>query len=432
MKKITILLFCFITMASMAQSKETDYSKWLFKLGVNIVDNTGDRNPFNAVELKKRGYTNNIAAGIEYRFHKHWSAGFFLSNNKFKAPEAELDGEFITENRSYFATDVNLKYYLWSAQYEDVTSNRFNIYASAGTGLFNIESNTVSINAGGGLVYWFNNSFGVNLESIAKWTTENDVKYDSNHFQYFAGITYRTSKKDRDRDGITDSEDACPDNFGLIEFNGCPDSDNDGIADNIDKCINTFGPKENNGCPYKDSDKDGVLDKDDKCVHTFGPKENNGCPYKDTDKDGVLDKDDKCPNVKGIVENNGCPKVITQVVKDKVNKILKDYAKSIYFHTGKYSFTENSYSILQEIASKLKEFPNSEIIIEGHTDSVAPYISNQVLSQQRANAVAKYLGNNGLQRKNIEDIGYGESKPEASNNSKKGRALNRRVVIRIK
>ena len=46
--------------------------------------------------------------------------------------------------------------------------------------------------------------------------------------------------------------------------------------------------------------------------------------------------------------------------------------------------------------------------------------------------MAKYLGNNGLQRKNIEDIGYGESKPEASNNSKKGRALNRRVVIKIK
>ncbi len=60
---------------------------------------------------------------------------------------------------------------------------------------------------------------------------------------------------------------------------------------------------------------------------------------------------------------------------------------------------------------------------------VAPYISSQVLSQQRASAVVKYLGNNDIQRKNIEDIGYGESKPETSNNNKKGRVLNRKKMM---
>lgn len=436
MKKFTILLLCFITIASMAQSKEANYSKWLFKVGANIVDNSGDTNPFNGLELKKMGFSNNIAAGVDYRFHKHWSVGLFLSNNKFKAPYAEVDGEFITENMDYFAVDANLKYYLWSAQHEDNTSNRFNMYVSGGVGSFKIVDNTLSLNFGGGLIYWLNDSFGVNLESVAKWTTENDVKYDSNHFQHFAGITYRSSKKDRDGDGIKDSEDTCPDNFGLAEFNGCPDSDNDGIIDSEDACPEFAGLKANNGCP--DTDNDGVTDALDKCKNTFGPKENNGCPYIDSDKDGVLDKDDKCPNVKGIAQNNGCPEIEikkvdnSEVIKKNANNILKDYAKSIYFNTGKHSFKEDTYTTLQEITSKLKQFPNSKIIIEGHTDSVGNYNSNQRLSQERANEVKRYLVNNGIQSENIESIGYGESQPTASNINREGRALNRRVIIRIK
>lgn len=197
MKKIIILVFCFVGFATMAQGEENTYNKWLFKVGANIVDNSGEANPFNGLALKKMGFSNNIAAGADYRFHKHWSAGLFLSINKFKAPDAELDGEFITMDMDYFATDLSLKYYLWN---ETNASNRFNMYLSGGVGVFKIVDNTLSLNFGGGLVYWLNDSFGVTLESVAKFTTENDVQYDSNHFQHFAGITYRLEKKDSDLD----------------------------------------------------------------------------------------------------------------------------------------------------------------------------------------------------------------------------------------
>ena len=65
---------------------------------------------------------------------------------------------------------------------------------------------------------------------------------------------------DSDGDGIYDKHDACPNEAGLEQFNGCPDSDGDGIEDSKDACPNSAGLAELNGCP--DSDGDGIADKD--------------------------------------------------------------------------------------------------------------------------------------------------------------------------
>jgi outer membrane protein OmpA-like peptidoglycan-associated protein len=124
-----------------------------------------------------------------------------------------------------------------------------------------------------------------------------------------AGVRYLKGCPDKDHDSITDLKDECPDVLGLRKFNGCPDKDNDGIKDSEDACPDVAGPVENQGCP--DTDKDGVLDYLDNCVKIAGPKENAGCPWPDTDNDGLLDKDDKCPHISGSKENEGCPYVDT-------------------------------------------------------------------------------------------------------------------------
>ena len=433
MKKVTLLFFCLFSAIIFAQSKETTYNKWLIKIGANIVDNSGDSSPFNGLDLRKMGFSKNYAGGIDYRFHRHWSAGLLISNNRFVANRAELDNVIISKDMKYFAADLNLKYYLWGAEYENIDNNRFNIYLSAGVGSFKIVDNSVSLNFGGGLIYWLNDSFGVNIESVAKWATKSNVQFDSNHFQHFAGITYRhNGKKDRDKDGVEDSKDKCPDTFGTAEFNGCPDTDNDGIIDTEDGCPSVAGLKANNGCP--DTDGDGVVDSKDKCKNTSGPKINNGCPYKDSDNDGVLDKDDNCPNVKGLTTNNGCPPVEVKEVEDEVkttNKALENFSKSIYFETGKYGFKYKTYEVLKGIVATLKEFPNADVIIEGHTDNIGNSIVNQKLSQKRADAVRNYLIKNGVIKNKISAFGFGQNNPTASNKTKKGRALNRRVIIRI-
>ncbi len=120
--------------------------------------------------------------------------------------------------------------------------------------------------------------------------------------RFFGTMTYDfglKGKSDRDGDGIADKKDACPDDAGLKEFNGCPDSDMDGIVDSEDSCPNAAGPAASFGCP--DSDGDGFLDKEDDCPNTAGTV--SGCP--DADGDGVADRNDDCPNAAGTLR--GCP-----------------------------------------------------------------------------------------------------------------------------
>jgi outer membrane protein OmpA-like peptidoglycan-associated protein len=157
-----------------------------------------------------------------------------------------------------------------------------------------------------------------------------------------------------------------------------------------------------------------------------GPKENGGCPWPDTDGDGVLDKDDRCVDVKGTVANNGCP----EISEEQVNK-LNAYAKTILFNSGKSTFQQQTYPVLQSIAAILKEYPSSNFSIEGHTDSDGKDAANQKLSEDRATAVKNYLIENGIAASRLTSAGFGETKPIDSNKTKAGKANNRRVEVKL-
>lgn len=122
-----------------------------------------------------------------------------------------------------------------------------------------------------------------------------------NNFQLGGGYVYQFGKMDKDRDGIADEDDACPDIAGVASGNGCPDADGDGVVDVQDQCPQVPGIEELSGCP--DRDADGITDAADQCPDTPGTVA--GCP--DMDEDGVADKMDDCPEVAGIADLNGCP-----------------------------------------------------------------------------------------------------------------------------
>lgn len=86
---------------------------------------------------------------------------------------------------------------------------------------------------------------------------------------------------------------------------------------------------------------------------------------------------------------------------------------------------------LDEVAASLQKYPNSLIDVMGHTDSTGSDSYNLDLSRRRAEAVANYLGMRGVSRARIATVGYGEQYPRADNSTEEGRALNRRVEIRI-
>lgn len=84
------------------------------------------------------------------------------------------------------------------------------------------------------------------------------------------------------------------------------------------------------------------------------------------------------------------------------------------------------------LSEVMKDYPDLNVVIEGHTDSVGSDAYNKKLSQERANAVKKYMvEENGIAATRIKTVGYGEEKPITSNTTAEGRAKNRRVEAAV-
>lgn len=230
---------------------------------------------------------------------------------------------------------------------------------------------------------------------------------------------------DSDGDGIIDSKDKCPDVKGISSNDGCPedkaeiekDSDGDGIADSEDNCPEVKGTLK--GCP--DTDGDGVADADDNCPKVKGTIK--GCP--DSDNDGVIDSEDKCPNEKGTIKNEGC-----LLSKEELN-IIKDASAHIYFETGSSRIKKESYSDLDKLVEVLKSHPEIKAKVEGYTDNTGNAAKNLELSKARAASVVKYLIEHGEKPDHISSEGYGIANPIATNETKEGRAKNRRVEVKV-
>lgn len=107
------------------------------------------------------------------------------------------------------------------------------------------------------------------------------------------------------------------------------------------------------------------------------------------------------------------------------------FDSAILFEFGKADLSAQAKTNLNNLAASLKEYPNTEILIAGHTDSVGSEEFNQKLSEQRANTAATYLLEQDITADRMSVIGHGESQPVASNDSDMGRAQNRRVEVAI-
>jgi hypothetical protein len=109
-------------------------------------------------------------------------------------------------------------------------------------------------------------------------------------------------KPDADDDGVPNEADECPTTPGTPEHDGCDDSGSNTDPPGGNECPTNEGPSKS---PCQDKDDDGISDDEDACPDRAGPERYGGCP--DTDNDGVPDMIDECPFQSGAKSNAGCP-----------------------------------------------------------------------------------------------------------------------------
>jgi outer membrane protein OmpA-like peptidoglycan-associated protein len=241
---------------------------------------------------------------------------------------------------------------------------------------------------------------------------------------------------DRDRDGIFDGSDGCPDDVedkdGFQDNDGCPESDNDGdgIADSSDNCPEQPEDKDawqdDDGCPEPDNDSDGVADVTDRCPDqkedSDGFQDDDGCPEDDNDGDGLADAVDKCPNdaetINGIADADGCP-------DSKGAGSVEEAGDRIDLKGAVVTFKNNTLTaagkqVLNSVASVIID-KKLTIRVEVHvalgTKSKVPKLiataqkKDKDIALRRALQILDYLASKGIPLAQLQAVGIGSDRP---------------------
>jgi OOP family OmpA-OmpF porin len=387
-----------------------------------------------------------------------YGAGFGFTLDK----TWDLEGvfEYIDTESETGAGDVEGCQYRIDGLYHFMPSGKLLPYLAAGIGGITLDPDRGGsdtdplVNYGAGVKYFLKENIALRGDVrhiISFGSAHNNLCYTLGLTFFFGGEKKKVAAPpvDTDGDGVYDHLDKCPETpAGVkVDAQGCPlDSDGDGVYDYLDQCPDT--PKgvsvDSQGCPL-DTDKDGVYDYLDKCPGTpAGVKvDAQGCPL-DSDGDGVYDYQDQCPDTPaGVkVDQKGCPldsdgdgvpDYLDQCPRTPagatVNELGCWVCKGLEFDFDKWNIKPQYYPILDEAVGCMNQHPCIRVEIQGHTDYIGTEEYNQVLSEKRAGEVMNYFIKKGISKERLSIIGYGFSKPIASNETPEGRAMNRRVQL---
>jgi outer membrane protein OmpA-like peptidoglycan-associated protein len=338
-------------------------------------------------------------------------------------------------------------------------------FVAGGVGYWNVR-NDVSGNDsdpafhyGGGVKLNVSDNLAVRLDLRDSITNQRGGGGYPHNVEALAGanlVLGRASEKpkDRDRDGVFDERDQCPDEPGTAT-NGCPvrDLDSDGLVEPDDQCPTEAG-RAPTGCPILDADADGLLDSTDQCVNEKGEAP-SGCPdddrdgfvgaadrcptvlgaapdgcLADQDGDGISGVDDHCPDrpetMNGFQDTDGCPDELPAALQEFVGVIA-----GIEFDNNQAAIRPSSEASLDKAFRVLEDYPTLRIEVIGHTDDRGAREHNVDLSLRRAEAVKQRLVAKGIDASRIQSNGAGPDVPITTNDTAAGRQQNRRIEFRI-
>jgi OOP family OmpA-OmpF porin len=443
MKKLVFINLLLLSTASIAQDFK-EMNRW--SVGASIGGHDG---------FKPTGLYTKV-----YQIHHFGVNGRYMVNNRFGVM-ADLGYDFIDatnsgpKNVNYLRASLQGVVNLANLMRFDSWSPKFGFLFHAGGGLstmwcphLKVENpkdkylkNTddmVNFMFGFTPQYKINEKIAVNADFSAIMHAKQGRKFDYTNnkntsingyfFNWSVGVSYALGTKEKHADWTPTVYGSAPQDFSKYEAmikelqEKTKDDDMDGVPNYAD--VEPTTPKESfvdsKGVALKDQDQDGIADQYDLCPDVKGTFSMNGCL--DSDADGIADNVDACPKIKGLATDNGCP-VIPKDVKTVMAKALKD----VQFENNKDVLLKTSFTSLNDVVKVMKANPNYKLKIEGHTDNVGDDNANMILSEKRASACAKYLISKGIDSSRFEVQGYGETKPVATNDTKAGKALNRRV-----
>jgi outer membrane protein OmpA-like peptidoglycan-associated protein len=499
MKKGNLLLIAFFIATQFINAQTADSR---FAVGLGVIQNE---------------YNGDYGSGI-FNFNQTWYGGGALSLGYYLTPSFDLGlqgtygkygfRENHFPNSNYFRglkTDASLfTHYKLNNGYILSKDTKFSPFISLGIGFatygidpaYDKSGSNSSLSPtiitkgtdlvgsfGAGLKYQLSEHFAIQYQYLYNVTDADNHDEDQGHSyfgkggkhparlandcygQHIFSVVFNFGKaKDKDKDGVADKFDKCPDTpiNVKVDKDGCPiDTDGDGVADYLDKCPDTpAGVKvDTKGCPLDedgdgvpdyldkspntpkgvkvdatgtplDTDGDGVFDYLDKCPNTPAgvQVDAKGCPL-DADGDGVPDYLDKCPDTpKGAkVDANGCPVTVVDTIP-----VVEKSFKNVQFQLGKSIIRKSYHAELNKVAKALKENPAYTLKLNGYADIEGSEAWNLKLSKMRADAVKKYLENKGIKSTRLTTEGFGKKVPIASNKNVEGRAKNRRVEFKVK
>ncbi len=229
------------------------------------------------------------------------------------------------------------------------------------------KANHFTVATGAGLNLWVTKNFGIGAQGDYV-STPTDKSSIANFWQASASLLFRFGNTDRDKDGIPDKDDRCPDTPGLPEFQGCPD----------------------------------------------------------TDGDGVLDKDDACPTVPGLPEYQGCPKPASAYATEATGALT-----NILFDFNKATLRPESNGKLDQAAEILRGAKDATFLVTGHTDAKGSEAYNLKLSRERAASVVKALESRGVNPSQLKSVGVGKRDAKVpATASDAERQVDRKVIVR--
>jgi len=403
MKKLSILLTTILLLISAESYSQNMLKKWYISGGVHAVNHPSVRGlgqglfdgdnwsfvpPLSQIS---------VARTLNHSFAVDLQASIGEIDNK----RLMIDNEYMVligmGLRYRFANDYILKESSWFDPYLRFGANyyrmpyrglEFNgIVDASGDALENgavVENDHFALSGGLGINFWIWPKIGLNIETqyVAIPATKSDY---IDFIQAKAGLAFRFGKNDRDKDGIIDEEDECPDTPGLKQYKGCPDTDGDKIEDRLDEC-----PLE--PCPNGE-DTDEYY-----CV--------NGCKI-----------------MKEIVEP---PAPEPPVVAPEPPKEIS--FENVLFEFDQFNITADGSQVVKDAADLIRK-QGGNYFVDGFADSKGSEQYNINLSRKRAQAVKDALVKEGIEANRLEVRAFGEQYPKCTNDTEEGRACNRRVVV---